>query len=288
MGDLTLLAIVFLAAFLVVAVALRRVWRRMDAGLVGRAAVAGGDPIGRFIGPEELARLRMGFAGAGAVGALLLGLGVGAPPFVAVALAAVAAFAGWRFPVWLYRRKAEARRADFERQMLNVVLGLAGNVKAGMGIAQALRTLAEHTPGVVREELSLTVEELPLCKDVNETLDRLYARVPCEDLLLMKSAIRLSTKSGGRLTEIMAQLAETIRQRADFRERLKNRVAQGKFEAILMACAPVGIFLILLLIDTQLMLPLVTRPVGWCAVGAVAVLETLGFLWIRKIVTIEV
>lgn len=288
MSDTLLLVFVFVAVFFVTVLAARTVRRRMDAGLVSRAIVPGGDPVSRFIAPEELARLRVGTAGAGAGVVLLFGVGVGFHGFGVTLLAVAAALLGWQLPYAFYRRKAEARRADFERQMLNVVLGLAGNVKAGMGITQALRTLAEHTPGVVREELSLTVEELPLCRDVNEALDRLYGRVPCEDLLLMKSAIRLSTKSGGRLTDIMAQLAETIRQRADFRERLKNRVAQGKFEAILMACAPVGIFLILLLIDTQLMLLLVTRPAGWVALGAVVVLETLGFLWIRKIVTIEV
>lgn len=288
MSDFLLLAFVFAAAFFVAILGARSIWRRMNTGLVNRSAVPGDDPISRFIGPEELARLRMGTAGGCAGGLLLFGLGLGLPAFAATLLAVAAALLGWKLPYAFYKRKAEARRADFERQMLNVVLGLAGNVKAGMGITQALRTLAEHTPGVVREELSLTVEELPLCKDVNEAFDRLYGRVPCEDLLLMKSAIRLSTKSGGRLTDIMAQLAETIRQRTDFRERLKNRVAQGKFEAILMACAPVGIFLILLLIDTQLMLLLVTRPMGWCALGAVAVLETLGFLWIHKIVSIEV
>lgn len=288
MDNLFFYVILFMAAFLAVyqgTAMLRRAGQRSGQS---RKLKHGDKPINAFIDDESLVRLRTGLAFAGAFGAFLFALAVSMPAVMMLLLAAGGAFAGWVGTLHYYLHKVEERRAAFERQMLQVVMGLSANLKAGMGIAQALRTLAEHTPGVAGEELALMLEELPLCKDINEAFDLLYGRVPCEDLLLTKSAIRLAMKSGGGLTEVMAQLAETIRERTDFRERLANRVEQGKFEAKLMACAPVGIFLILLLIDPDLMLPLVTTPLGWAAVGAVAVLETLGFLWIRKIVTIEV
>ena len=147
-------------------------------------------------------------------------------------------------------------RAAFEQQMLNIVLGLSNQLKTGMSITQALQEVAKHASGAAGEELQIAVNELSMM-DLDKVLDRLHRRVSCEDLLLMKSAISLTQKSGGGLSNIMGQLAETIRQRRDFRERLANRVAQGKFEAIMMACAPFAIFFLLLLIDTQLMLLLV-------------------------------
>ena len=47
-------------------------------------------------------------------------------------------------------------------------------------------------------------------------------------------------------------------------------------------------FLILFYLDPDLMRPMVTTTLGWSAIGAVVVLETIGFLIINKIVTIEV
>ena len=64
--------------------------------------------------------------------------------------------------------------------------------------------------------------------------------------------------------------------------------AQGRFEAIAMAAAPLVAFAILFFLDRELMQPLVETKIGWCAIGAVAVLETVGFLVINKIVTIDV
>jgi tight adherence protein B len=80
----------------------------------------------------------------------------------------------------------------------------------------------------------------------------------------------------------------TIRARTDFQERLKNMTAQGRFEAIAMSLAPLAAFILLYLIDPQLMRPMVTTGMGWCGISIVVVLVTLGFLVIKKITTIEV
>ena len=83
-------------------------------------------------------------------------------------------------------------------------------------------------------------------------------------------------------------MTDTIRERTDFQERLRTMTAQGKFEAIAMAAAPVAAFIILFTLDKELMMPLVQTTIGWCAIAAVVVLEVIGFVIINKIVTIDV
>lgn len=87
---------------------------------------------------------------------------------------------------------------------------------------------------------------------------------------------------------MLDRITDTIRQRTDFKDRLLTMTAQGRFEAIAMAAAPLVAFAILFFLDRELMQPLVETKIGWCAIGAVAVLETVGFLVINKIVTIDV
>jgi len=119
-------------------------------------------------------------------------------------------------------------------------------------------------------------------------LSRLCERMPGEDLSLLVTAIRLTMQSGGSLAEVLDRITDTIRQRTSFHDRLRTMTAQGRFEAIAMASAPLVAFVILYTLDRQLMQPLVQTRLGWCAIGAVAVLETIGFLVINKIVTIDV
>ena len=55
-----------------------------------------------------------------------------------------------------------------------------------------------------------------------------------------------------------------------------------------MSCAPLMAFIILYLLDRQLMAPLVTTVMGWGAICVVLMLETIGYLFIRKIVKVEI
>ena len=64
--------------------------------------------------------------------------------------------------------------------------------------------------------------------------------------------------------------------------------AQGRFEALAMSLAPLAAFVLLLLVNTELMLPLLTTGTGWCAIATMLALEVLGYMVIRKIVDIKV
>jgi tight adherence protein B len=112
--------------------------------------------------------------------------------------------------------------------------------------------------------------------------------MPCEDMRLIASAVRLSTQTGGSLVDVMEQLVDTIRNRTEFQQKLKTLTAQGKFEALAMASAPMVAFLLLYACQPDLMQPLVTTTTGWIAIGVALALEIVGFVVIKKIVTIEV
>ena len=84
------------------------------------------------------------------------------------------------------------------------------------------------------------------------------------------------------------KIIETIRQRSIMDDRISTLTAQGKFESIVMACAPLMAFVILYVLDRHLMEPLVTTVLGWAAIGVVLLLELIGYVIIKKIVTVEI
>ena len=102
------------------------------------------------------------------------------------------------------------------------------------------------------------------------------------------TSIRLTLQTGGSLADVLERMIEMIRARTDFQQRIRNKTAQGKFEAIAMSMMPLVVYILLRLIDPGLMRPLTTTPIGWAAIGAVCLLDLVGFVVIKKIVTIEV
>ena len=247
------------------------------------------DPVSRFIRPDFLIQLRFAaaFLLGGCVLTILLFLRVSAIAALVIGtlVPAVLAF----YAVLLhFRRKARRRAREFDQKLLDLVMGLANGLRAGMALPQALEVISRDIGGPLQEEMSIALSEYRLGIELPEALDHVYRRIPAEDLKLLITSLRLSQQTGGSMADVLDHMTETIRQRVAFQEKLATLTAQGRFESIAIALMPLAAFVILYLLDPDLMSPLVTTGAGWCALGIAATLETLGFLIIRKIMAVEV
>ena len=194
----------------------------------------------------------------------------------------------WFGPYWVEKFRVFRRHRAFDDRILDLVMGLANAMKAGMALPQALEKVSLQMGGVMRDEITVTLNEYRLGMGITDALVRLEERMPGEDMKLITSAVRLTTRTGGSLVDVLTQLVDTIRNRTQFQQKLRTLTAQGRFEAIAMASAPLAAFILLYFCQPDLMRPLVTTTTGWIAIGVAAILEIIGFFVIKKIITIEV
>ena len=247
------------------------------------------DPLYRFTTPQRLAQTCWGVAllVGGLMHTVLLLAGVENAPVIAI-IGLAAGLIAFQIPRLVIKNRIKNRNEIFHRRLVDVTLGLANGLRAGAALPQALEAVTRDIGGPVGEEFSLLLQEYRFGSiELGECLERLGKRMPGEDLQLLITAVKLTVQSGGSLAEVLEKITNTIRQRVEFQERLRTLTAQGRFEAIAMGSAPLAAFGLLYLVDPTMMKPLVTTSSGWMALGVVAVMETIGFLWIRKIVTIE-
>jgi tight adherence protein B len=292
-ADILVLALVFAAVTWIVWVVtplLAQIGLERSAGKYvksdGRTQLG---PLYRFTTPERLSQACWSAAllGGGTLAAILIAFNV-LNAYILSGCCLLAGLLSFRIPkVWLNKR-IKRRQALFDARLTDLTLGIANGLRAGAALPQSLELVSRDMGGPMTEELALVLHEYRLGMDLPESLNRLCERMPGEDLNLLVTAIKLTMQSGGSLAEVLDRITDTIRQRTEFQDRLRTMTAQGRFEAIAMAAAPVVAFLILFFLDRQLMQPLIETRLGWCAIGAVAVLETIGFLVINKIVTIDV
>ena len=262
--------------------------RRRSKKAENAAADAPPFPYSAFTTPRKLARARL-FAGYGAFIALMLVLSLaGLGPLWAGALALAVAVLGAWLPLLYFRRQRAKRLELAESQVLDLAIGLASGLRSGQALPAALEAMSGRLPKPMSEEISTVLREYRLGIDLPDALARLAQRVPCEDLTLLVGSIRLTQQAGGSLAEVLDKMVEMIRGRVEFQAKLKAMTSQGRFEAIAMSLAPLFVFIILYLIDKPLMLPLVTTTLGWITIVCDAVWVLIGFLIIKRIVTIEV
>lgn len=182
-----------------------------------------------------------------------------------------------------------ARRLErFNLQLLDVLPMMANALRAGFSINQAFESVAEGTEGPMQQEVSLFLQQLRVGVPFSEALAAFEQRVASEDLTLVCTAIDISRRSGGNLTEIFDTIAETIRARLRIHQHVKTLTAQGRLQGLIIGAMPFLLGIGMAIFKPSLMLPFVFSLVGAVTLVAVVFLVALGGLMIRKIVTIDV
>jgi tight adherence protein B len=102
------------------------------------------------------------------------------------------------------------------------------------------------------------------------------------------TAVLIQRRTGGNLSEVLDNVAETIRERDRVRGEIRVLTAQQRFAGFVLSVWPVVLAGIFFLLNPDLMSNLWTTPVGLVLLIGAAFLQLLGFLTIRRIVAIDI
>ncbi|MFC0483996.1 type II secretion system F family protein [Pseudarthrobacter scleromae] len=248
-----------------------------------------GRNISLFARPElENAGLRLSQAeffllvGIGAGVGMLVGT-VTVGPLVGLLLALLAPFIGKLVLGFL----AGKRRATFDGQLGDTLQLLSGGLRAGHSILRAIDAAAAESQKPTSEEMRRVITETSLGRDLLAALNDTADRMKNEDFVWISQAIQINREVGGNLADVLDQVNETIRERAEIKGHIKALAAEGKFSAYILIAMPFGIVAMLLAVSPNYMNSMFTHPLGWAMIGASFVLMTIGALWMRKIIDLK-
>lgn len=233
-----------------------------------------------FMDPRNLFRFN---ASAIAVIPLLIWLFTGNPFLAIVALVLILIL-----PKKMYRWMRQRRINQIQQQLPDGLMMIAGSMRAGLGFAPSLESLARDIEPPLAQEFALVLREQRMGVKMEEALAHFNDRVPVPDVTLFVSAVNISREVGGNLAESMASLADTLRRRLIMENKVKSLTAQGRLQAIVMALMPVGIMGFLTLAYPQTMTAMYHTPLGWAVISVAAVMEYLGYRMCRKITSIDI
>lgn len=191
-------------------------------------------------------------------------------------------------PPWLMRWLRQRRATQFENQLPDLLLSLAGALRAGAGLQSALHTIVAQSPAPLAQELGLVLKEQRVGVPLEHALSSLRQRMPGEGTQLLVSALTIAMHTGGNLAETLERIGHTLRARLHLLGRIDALTAQGRMQAWVMAGLPVLLGMVLTGLEPGAMQVLWHTPIGWGVLIVVGVLETSGIFLIRKIVRIQV
>jgi tight adherence protein B len=148
--------------------------------------------------------------------------------------------------------------------------------------------VAEDAKPPAAEEFRRTMAEVRLGANLDVALEALGKRVGVIDFDWTILAIQIQREVGGNLAEILEIISETIRSRERLHREIKALTAEGRLSGMVLGLMPVAMAALLYTRSPDYLEPLYTTSKGLVMVAVSTVLMGLGFLWMRKIVKIEV
>jgi len=187
--------------------------------------------------------------------------------------------------VFYCRRK---RLKLFMQQFPDALDMMVSTLRAGHAFGRALQMVATEAPDPIGMEFRKTFEEQNLGLPMKEALVNLTQRIGSVDLKLFVTAVLIQRESGGNLTEILTKISQTIRARFKLLGQIKVFTTQGRFSGFIIGSLPMGLGVIVFLLNPGYIMLLFREPLGRFMVAAALTLQTIGFFVIRKIVRIKI
>lgn len=179
------------------------------------------------------------------------------------------------------------RRSKFDMQLGDTLQLLTGGLRAGHSILRAIDAAAAESDSPTSEEMRRIITETSLGKDLLESLNDTSVRMANDDFMWIAQAIQINREVGGDLAEVLDQVSGTIRERTEIKGQIKALAAEGKFSAYILMGLPIGIVIMLSIVNPGYIGVLFTEPLGWAMIGASVVLMIIGGLWLRKIIDLK-
>lgn len=236
-------------------------------------------------GAGTFAALLAASAAAGDVLGMLLLPAATAPALTGFVLGLAAPIA------WLLRAGGR-RRTQLEAQLLPAVVQLSEALTAGKSLQDAMAVAARTGRPPLSREFARVVDDLEHGVAFEEAMRGLRTRADNEEVAFFAAAVLLQRQAGGALAETLENIAATLRERFRLRDLVRSLTAQGRLSGLLLGGLPVFLLVYMLWIVPGHVSKLWTfaapgslvngLPIAICVVA-----EIVGFLWIRKIVTID-
>lgn len=219
---------------------------------------------------------------------------VGTPVAVVVGMlthaapaAAAAGIGAGAIVVLAVRRRAVRRAAALNAQVVDLIDVLVSSLRAGFGLLQSLEMAAREQRPPLSDEIGQVILEMQLGVGAEDALDHLVTRTGDADLDLVVTAVAIQRRVGGNLSEVLGNIAETIRDRIRIRGEIRTLTAQMRMSAGIIGLLPVVLGVIMGFMQPQHMALLLTDPVGRGMLVAGMVLEVIGFVLVRRIGVIK-
>jgi tight adherence protein B len=206
------------------------------------------------------------------------------PPLWALILAFIG---GASIPYLVVLQKARKRLQAFEEQLPDILVTMAASLKAGHSFRQGMQSVVDEGVDPAAREFKRVLAEARLGRPMDDALTEMAARIGSKNFEFVMSAVTIQRQVGGSLAGLFDMVADTVRQRQQFRRKIKGLTAMGRMSAYVLVGLPFVVGAAIYLINREYMAPLFNTSTGHKLILLIFVMMGFGSAILKKIVSFK-
>jgi tight adherence protein B len=186
------------------------------------------------------------------------------------------------------RQRANRQRQLFAEQLPDNLQVLASALRAGHSLVGALSVVVDDSAEPSRSEFKRVIADEQLGVPLEDAIEVVAERMQSRDLSQVGLVAALQHETGGNTAEVLDRVADTVRERFELRRLVRTLTAQGRMSRWVLTSLPIGLLLVITLLNPDYIEPLYTNPIGRVVLVVAGLMVVSGSLVIRKIIDIKV
>jgi len=207
---------------------------------------------------------------------------------VGIFLGVSAGIAGFQVVPIIFKALYEKRCNQFVDQMVDGLTIMGNGIKSGSNPQQSMQRVVEIMGNPISAEFGQVITQTQFGQSFEEALTDLAVRIPRPDVQMLVVAINILKETGGNLSETFQTIVLTIRERQKLEKKISAMTAQGVMQGIIVTSIPFLLMGVFYTLDPDHIKPMFTTSWGLVFLAAMLVLQIIGGVMIKKIVTIKV
>ena len=187
----------------------------------------------------------------------------------------------------LLNQLIQRRRERLTNQLGDCLTTVANALRAGFSFVQAMDLVAKEMEPPISDEFEHVMRDVSYGMLLTEALDDMDKRVGVEELHLVITAVLIQREIGGNLAQVLDSISRTITERIRQRREILSLTAQGRASSWVVGLSPAVIAGAMLFLDPTHFDNVFESEIGTMILGGGIVLSIVGFIVIRKIVTVK-
>lgn len=179
------------------------------------------------------------------------------------------------------------RRKLLRDQMVGATAALANTCRAGLSLAQGLESASREAPAPLADELGRIVRDYQHGRPLAEAIDDTKRRLQLDSFTLFASAILVSLERGGRVTEALDRISQSLEENQRVERKLEAETASGKAVVWLLAAFPFGFIALFAFLSPEGTWLLFTSLFGQLVLVLIVLMVYVSVRWSMKILDIE-